>query len=202
MAAPARLILASASQARNRLLANAGLDFASVEPDVDEAAIRAGLAARGVTDAHAIASRLAAAKALAVAAGNPGGLVIGADQVLVIDGEILAKPEDCDAARAQLMRLRGRTHFLVSAVCCAAGDEIRWSAVARARLTMREFSTEFLEHYLAAMAGRVTSTVGAYEIEGRGVQLFSQIAGDLFTIQGLPLLDLIAYLRTAGLART
>jgi septum formation protein len=193
-----QLILASASQARARLLVSAGIDFAIVPASVDEHAIRRTLESQGQTDPAAVALELASAKALEVSARAPGRLVIGADQILAFDGTILTKPENPGAARKQLLQLRGRQHRLVSAAACATGRQIVWTCARTATLTMRDFSTEFLDRYLAAVEDRVTSTVGGYEIEGLGIQLFSGIEGDLFTIQGLPLIELLDYLRTAG----
>ena len=128
--------------------------------------------------------------------------VIGADQVLSVDGKIFQKPGNLPAAREQLQRLRGRSHVLSSAVCAARGGTVVWRAVDQARLTMRPFSDAFLEAYLEEAGADILGSVGAYHVEGLGVQLFSRIEGDAFTIQGLPLLPLLDFLRLHGIVRT
>lgn len=194
-----QIILASASRARRELLAAAGVAF-TVEPaDVDEPAIRAKLLSGGAgVDAAEIALVLAKAKAESVSALHPGSLVIGADQVLALDDDVLTKPKDVSAAREALSRLRGRTHELHSAVALAEAGKIVWSHVATARLTMRDFSDAFLDEYIVRAADRVTQSVGSYELEGVGVQLFKAIEGDYFTILGLPLMAVLEQLRERG----
>ena len=189
-----RLILASGSATRQAMLRQAGIEAATVPPDLDEAAAKAGFA--GGADDLALA--LAEAKALRVAAVRGEALVIGADQVLVCDGERFDKPADPAGAAAQLRALRGRTHELVTAVCVAQGERLRWRHVAVARLRMRDFSEEFLRDYLAAEGEAACQAVGAYRLEGLGVQLFEAVEGDFFTILGLPLLPLLGFLRQAG----
>jgi septum formation protein len=194
-----QIILASASRARREVLAAAGVAF-TVEPaDVDEPAIRAKLLSGGAgVDAAEIALVLAKAKAESVSALHPGSLVIGADQVLALDDDVLTKPKDVSAAREALSRLRGKTHELHSAVALAEAGKIVWSHVATARLTMRDFSDAFLDEYIVRAADRVTQSVGSYELEGVGVQLFKAIEGDYFTILGLPLMAVLEQLRERG----
>jgi septum formation protein len=190
-----RLILASGSPFRRKMLEAAGLHFEVVPPDVDEAALKRELAGRG---GAAIAAELAVAKALAISRTRPEALVIGADQVLDVGGELLDKPGDMSAARAQLMRLRGRTHRLLTAVALARGGQAVWRHAEIATLTMRAFSEEFLDAYLAKAGVGLCRIVGAYEIEGLGIQLLERVEGDHFTIVGLPLLPLLAELRARG----
>ena len=196
------LILASASQARTLMLKNAGLRFDVQPADIDEAAIRStfddGTADAAPSD---IAVILAQTKATTISERNTGAVVIGADQILVCDGELHSKPADKTAAREQLLRLRGRTHSLISAVACARDGQVDWYHEDVVHLTMREFSNEFLGTYLALAGDAVTTSVGAYQIEGPGIQLFSKVSGDYFTILGLPLLPLLQYLRTQNIVQ-
>ena len=201
MADPARaeLVLASASPFRRRMLEAAGVTFRVAAADVDEAAIRRGLSTQTETiGPERVADVLAQAKAQAVSAQCPKSWVIGADQVLAFAGELMNKPRDVAEAREQLTRLRGKAHRLHTAVCLAFGEKIAWSYVETATLHMRAFSDASLDRYLAEAGDRVTGIVGAYEIEGPGIQLFDQVEGDHFTIIGLPLLALLAELRARG----
>jgi len=192
-----QIVLASASRARRELLAAAGIAF-TVEPaDVDEPAVRRKLAAK--TAPAAVAEVLARAKAEDVGARHRDSLVIGADQVLALGDEILTKPGDAAGARATLTRLRGKTHELHSAVAFAEDGRVAWTHAATAGLTMRDFSDAFLEEYLVRAGDRIGQSVGAYELEGPGVQLFERIEGDYFTILGLPLLPVLAELRARGI---
>lgn len=192
------LILASTSAARKSLLAHAGLTFASLAAPVDERALEAPLIA-AAEPSEAIVLALARAKAEAVLALRPGAVVIGADQVLDLDGRRLVKPGDRDGARRQIGELQGRTHRLVSAVVVAEGPGIAWQHVADARLTMRPLSPAAIEHYLDEAGEGIFGSVGAYHLEGVGVRLFETVEGDYFTILGLPLLPLIGWLRSRGL---
>ena len=189
----APLLLASGSSARAELLRRAGIPF-EVEPSrIDERALEAQGPA-GPT----LADRLAEAKALDVSHRSPSRLVLGADQTLACDGELLHKPADAAEAMRQLRSLRGRMHELRSAAALARGGRILWSAASVASLSMRPFSDLFLSGYVEAEGARLQETVGAYRIEGAGLHLFERIVGDDPTILGLPLLPLLAALRDLG----
>jgi septum formation protein len=194
---PEPLILASASSARAALLRAAGVRFEIEPAEIDEARIKRLARVTGDT-AIACALALAVEKARAVSARNPGAVVIGADQILVAGEEWFDKPADREEARAQLRRLRGRAHVLATAACAIADGTVLWRATSEPELTMRSFSDGFLEDYTAAEGQVLLGSVGAYRLEGRGVQLFSRIAGDYFAILGLPLLELLDFLRTRG----
>jgi septum formation protein len=193
------MILASASPSRAALLRAAGLSFEIEAADLDETAIRAVLHADDkCPDPGDVAEVLARAKAETISAKNPEATVIGADQILTLEGEIYEKPPDMDAARRNLLKLKGRTHHLHACVCVARNGQGVWSHGEAAHLTMRDFSAEFLGAYLAAEGDTVLDSVGAYKLESRGVQLFSEIKGDYFTVLGLPLVALLNYLRNEG----
>jgi septum formation protein len=192
------LILASASPTRKRLLAAAGLEV-RVEPAlVDEAAIKRVFRADG-RSAGDCGLALAEAKSRQIAEGHRGALVIGADQILNCGKIWFDKPADLGDARTQLQALRGRTHELLTAACVFQGTARMWHAVSLAKLTMWQFSDAFLDDYLRTEGTTILGSVGAYRLEGRGVQLFSDIEGDYFAILGLPLLELLAFLRTHGM---
>ena len=190
-----RLILASQSTFRAGLLAAAGVSAEAMPAHVDEAAIKA--AAEGMS-AQDTALLLASLKAERIARRFPDALVIAGDQILVCDGRWFDKPRDLDAARAQLRDLRGRAHELVTAVLCQRGEQRIWQHVARPRLMMRDFSDTFLEAYLAMEGEVLTTTVGAYRVEGPGMQLFDSVEGEHTAIMGLPLLPLLGFLRQHG----
>ncbi len=187
------LLLASRSPARARLLADAGVRFSVEVASVDEDALKAHALTEG-EDPAAIALELAAAKALAISAA-PNVLVIGADQTLDLEGRLFDKPPTLSAARAQLQALRGREHRLHAAVVVAEGGVVVWRTVQTVRLQMRAFSDSFLDAYLEAEGEALLGCVGAYRLEAMGVQLFDAIEGDYFTVLGLPLLPLLAFLR-------
>ncbi|KGF69911.1 septum formation inhibitor Maf [Hoeflea sp. BAL378] len=190
-----RLVLASASPFRKALLSNAGLSF-DVEPaNIDERAVEQTLDGM---DAEDIALILAEAKAQNVSARTPGALVIGSDQTLSLDGEVLHKPADMEEARRRLLALSGRTHALNSAVVLARDGETLWRHVSIARLTMRDLDPGFIGRHLSNVGDAALSSVGAYQLEGEGIQLFDRVEGDYFTIVGLPLLPLLAELRALG----
>ncbi|WP_420407725.1 Maf-like protein [Hoeflea sp.] len=187
-----RLVLASASPFRKTMLENAGLRF-KVEPaEIDERAVEGALTD---LDAESVASVLAEAKAQDVAARNPGSIVIGSDQTLSIDDTLLHKPKDMDEARRRLLTLSGRTHALNSAVVLVRDDETLWRHVSVAHLTMRKLDPGFVGRHLASVGDKVLSSVGAYQYEGEGIQLFERIEGDYFTIVGMPMLPLLEKLR-------
>lgn len=188
------LILASTSATRNALLAGAGVRFAVSPAAIDERALEARELGKGA-DAPAIARAIAEAKALDVARAHPAALVIGADQVLALGSVLLHKPQDRAAAAAQLTRLRGTTHRLLSGVALARGAQILWSHVEMAELAMRDFSDAERDRILDLEGSRILGSVGAYRLEGPSIQLFGRIQGDYFTILGLPLLPLLAALR-------
>jgi septum formation protein len=186
------LVLASKSASRRALLAAAGVP-ADIHPaDIDERAIETSA---GLAGPDEVAALLAREKARAVAATMPGRLVLGADQTLALGTQRVSKPRDRAAAAEQLRALRGQTHALHSAIAVARGGTIAFEQVAVARLTMREFSDAFLESYLDAVGTAVTTSVGAYQLEGIGIQLFQRVEGDHSTILGLPLLPLLNFLR-------
>ncbi len=192
-----RIVLASASQTRQDVLAAAGLSFAVQPADVDEDQIRNRWMATGAEPAD-IAQRLADAKARQVSARRPHAVVIGADQILARGREVFCKPPDMAAARTALRQLCGRTHHLHSAVTLAIDGNSVWQHVDTAQLTMRAFSSAFLDDYLIRAGPKVCESVGSYQLEGLGVQLFERIEGDYFTVLGLPLLPLLDALRARG----
>jgi septum formation protein len=192
------LILASASPIRKRLLAAAGLEVLVKPAQVDEAAIKR-IFEVGRRDAADCALALAEAKARQVANGDRQALVLGADQILVCGKIWFSKPVDLSDARAQLQALRSRTHKLVTAVCVVRQPTRIWHTVVSAKLTMRHFSDAFLDAYLKSEQAVLLESVGSYRLEGRGIQLFSDIQGDYFSILGLPLLELLGFLRTCGM---
>jgi septum formation protein len=190
------LILASQSRARQMLLAGAGIAFEAVPADIDERAVQA---ASGLTTPGDIAALLAREKALFVSSRRPGKYVIGADQTLALANRLFSKPAGRAQAAEQLHALAGRTHELHSAVAVARDGKILFSDVAIARMTMRAMDQAGIDAYLDTAAEAVTSSVGAYQLEGLGVHLFERIEGDHFTILGLPLLPLLAFLRSERL---
>jgi septum formation protein len=192
------IILASTSAIRLQVLRSAGLTVDPVAARVDEATIRDALVAEAAHPRD-IADTLAEMKARKVAERRPGDLVLGCDQILALDGRIFAKPNSVVEAREQLVQLRGKTHRLLSAIVAYENAEPVWRHVAEARLTMHEFSDAYLDAYLARNWDSVRHSVGGYKIEEEGVRLFSAIAGDHFTILGLPLLPLLAWLGTRGI---
>jgi septum formation protein len=192
-----RIILASASAARAALLRGAGVDFAAEPAAIDESRLKRKARQSG-DSALSCASALASAKACVISRRHPDALVIGADQILAAGARWFDKPGDLAEACAQLRALRGRTHLLATAVCVARGGVPLWHAASAPELRMRRFSDAFLEGYIAAEGEALLGSVGAYRIEGRGVQLFSRIAGDHFAVLGLPLIELLGFLRERG----
>ena len=191
-----RVVLASTSASRMSLLRNAGVDFEAIRPGVDEDAAKASLLGDGAGP-RAVADALAELKAVRVSSRNQG-LVIGADQTLDLDGELIDKAADIEAARSRLKRLAGRAHKLHSGVVVALEGQPIWREVETAVLTMRPFSDAFLDGYLERRGESILSSVGCYKLEEEGVQLFTRIEGDYFSILGLPMLGLLDLLRRYG----
>ena len=193
---PQPLILASQSHARKMLLTNAGISFEAVPADIDERLVQknSGLSAPGE-----IAGLLAREKASFVSSNNPGRYVVGADQTLALGNHLFSKPAGRAQAADQLRLLAGQTHELHSAVAVARDGQMLFSEVSIARITMRQLSGEEIRTYLDTAGDAITTSVGAYQLEGLGVHLFERIEGDHFTILGLPLLPLLAFLRGQGL---
>lgn len=194
----ADLILASGSATRAAMLRAAGLDFEIVRPPVDEDAVKAGLRAEGLKPRDQ-ADALAEVKALAVSR-RRGGLVIGADQMLALGDQAFDKPANRAEARDQLLCLRGQRHTLITAAVIARDGVAIWRQIETPRLTMRPFTDAFVDHYLDQMGEAAFASVGAYQLEGLGAQLFESIDGDYFSILGLPLLAVLAFLREHGIA--
>jgi septum formation protein len=189
------LVLASRSAVRAALLGAAGIPVEVRPADIDERSVETGVPSEPPT---AIAALLARQKALAVAGLHPARLVLGADQVLALDAKLFSKPADRAAARAQLRALSGRTHELHAAIAFVRDATVVFEHVGTARMTMRSFSDRFLDAYLEAVGSAATASVGAYQIEGLGIQLFERVEGDYFTVLGLPLLTALDFLRRHG----
>jgi septum formation protein len=190
-----RLVLASGSPFRREMLENAGVDVEVVRPALDERAIEAPLAGVAPED---VALVLAEAKALDVSGRLPGALVLGCDQTLSLGDRIFHKPADMEGARRHLLALSGTTHRLNSAAVLARGGQTLWRHVGVASLTMRTLDPAFVGRHLASVGEAALSSVGAYQVEGRGIQLFERIEGDFFTVVGLPLLAVLGALRDLG----
>ncbi|MBI1622146.1 Maf-like protein [Aquamicrobium zhengzhouense] len=191
------IVLASGSPFRRKMLADAGLSFEQDKPEIDERAVEKAVEGAGLTPED-LASILAEAKALDVAQRHPGKLVIGTDQTLSLEEDVLHKPKDMEEARRRLLLLSGKTHQLNSAVVLVRDGEVLWRHVGIARLTMRHLDPGFIGRHLSGVGDKALSSVGAYQIEGEGIQLFERIEGDHFTIVGLPLLPLLSKLRDLG----
>jgi septum formation protein len=190
------LVLASQSRARQVLLANAGIAFETVAAEIDERAVQQ---ASGLVAPGDIAALLAREKAVAVSIRGPGQFVVGADQTLACEARLFSKPAGRVQAAEQLRALAGGSHELHSAVAVARDGKILFEAVSTARMTMRSLGESEIDAYLDQAGEAVTTSVGAYQLEGVGVHLFERIAGDHFTILGLPLLPLLAFLRSERL---
>jgi septum formation protein len=195
---PPSLILASVSPSRRQLLSQAGLTFDVTPSGVDEDEAKRSLLAKYAAPQE-IAETLVEMKALRVSAKHPSAIVVGGDSTLACQGRLFDKPPSIEAARKQLLALRGQTHELFSSVVVARGGVRLWHFNERARLTMRPFNEAFLDAYLAAAGGTILTSVGAYQLEGLGAHLFSRVDGDYFTILGLPLLPLLSFLAGHGI---
>ena len=193
-----RLILASGSATRKKMLINAGVLIDVKPARVDELAIKSALMAEGAQPRD-VADALAEAKARRVSMRNLSDLVLGADQVLDFQGQVFDKPKTLDDARKQLISLRNKTHDLYSAAVLYENGQPVWRHIGRATLTMRDFSDTFLDNYIAENGDDLITTVGGYKIEQSGAQLFSTLNGDYFSVLGLPILELLAFLRLKGI---
>nr|WP_070960871.1 Maf family protein [Hyphomonas sp. Mor2] len=194
------VILASGSASRRALLAGAGVDADSIKPNVDEDAAKIAMRAEGLS-VRDQAMQLAEMKAVKVSRSR-SGLVIGGDQMLNLDNEAFDKPADLEAAKDHLRKLSGKTHYLETGIVIAENGTPVWRHLARPKLSVRTLSNEFIDAYVEACGEALLSTVGAYQLEGRGAQLFTQIDGDYFSVLGLPLLPLLDYLRVRGVVTT
>jgi septum formation protein len=190
------LVLASKSDVRRMVLQAAGLPVEVVPANIDERGIETNAAA---SDPKAVATLLAREKAKAIAMKMPGRLILGADQTLALGPERFSKPTGRDVARAQLLKLRGKTHELCSGIALVRDGTLLFEDCAVARLTMRSFSESFLDRYLDAAGPAVSQSVGGYQLEKTGIQLFEKIDGDHFTILGMPLFSLLPFLRAQKL---
>ena len=195
-----RIILASGSGIRRDILDGAGLDYEVIVRPVDEAAIKASMLAEN-SRLRDIADALAEAKAMRVSRQEPG-LVIGADQIMVMDNHLFDKPKDMDEARERLLSMRGKSHALIGAVVICENGAPVWRHMCQTKLWVRDFSDEFLDWYIKTEGEALTKSVGAYRFEGPGSQLFEKVEGGFFAILGLDLLPVLEYLRTRGVART
>jgi len=194
---PETLILASGSPFRLAMLKNAGIDVEAMPAKVDERALEAPLKDSGASPED-VATILAEAKATEVSERLPGALVLGCDQTLSLGDEVFHKPADMEGARRHLLALSGKTHQLNSAAVLVRNGNVLWRHVGIANLTMRKLDPAFIGRHLARVGAKALSSVGAYQIEGQGIQLFEKVEGDHFTIVGLPLLPLLAELRSLG----
>ena len=192
-----QIILASSSEIRKTLLRNAGVEAEIQVARIDEDAIKAALIADGALPRD-IADALAEGKARKISLKNRGAVVVGCDQVLAVGNDMLSKPKTPEDAAIQLKRLRNETHQLLSAAVVYEDGEPKWRHVGVARLTMRDFSEDYLNDYLGRNWGSIRHSVGGYKLEEEGVRLFSRIHGDYFTILGIPLLELLSYLTIRG----
>ncbi|MFZ1814865.1 MAG: Maf family nucleotide pyrophosphatase [Rhizobiaceae bacterium] len=196
-----KIILASGSRIRAELLRSAGISFETIPAQISERDVEQPLV-EAEADGEIIAEVLAQAKAAEVASRNPGRLVIGCDQTLSLDGQLLHKPQDMEDAARRLLALSGREHHLNSAVCIQQDETCLWSHVDICRITFRQLEPAYIGRHLAEAGPDVLSSVGAYQIEGLGIQLVEKITGDIFSIQGLPVIPLLEQLRKLGIMET
>ncbi len=186
------IVLASTSKIRTSILGNAGIQHRTVKPTADEERLKAKVTSKIPAE---LALYLATEKALSLPAAEQANLIIGADQLLLFEGNVFSKPRDTSDARQQLRQLRGKTHQLIAALACCRNGQVLWTHTATATLHMRHFTDAFLETYLTSAGDDVSTSVGAYKLESTGIQLFERVEGDHFTILGLPLLPLLDFLR-------
>jgi len=196
-----KMILASASSSRAKLLQAAGLSFEPIPANVDENSIKDSLKAENAT-AEQCAETLAELKAVKISQANADALVIGADQLLECNGDWFDKPADMNGVKSHLLKLRGQTHTLATSVVVAQNGARIWHFNASPQLSMRNFSDAFIERYIAQVGEKALLSVGAYQLESEGIQLFSRIQGDFFAILGLPLLELLSFLRGHDVVQT
>ncbi len=194
------IVLASGSASRRALLAGAGIDAVSVKPNVDEDTAKAAMRSENMS-VRDQAMQLAEMKAVKVSRSTPG-LVIGGDQMLNLEGEAFDKPVDLAAAKSHLRKLSDKSHHLETALVVAEGGTPIWRVLTRPKLTVRALSEDYIDDYVAACGEALLTTVGAYQLEGRGSQLFTRIEGDYFSILGLPLLPLLDFFRTRGVLQS
>ena len=191
------LVLASSSPFRRMLMENAGLSFEARAAEIDERAIEAVLDASNATPDQ-VAAELARAKALDVSRHMPDAIVIGSDQTMSLGQRVYHKPKDEEEARTHILSLAGKTHRLNSAIALVRNGSVLWDHISHADLTVRPLTVEFVDSYVDRCGEKLLGSVGAYQLEGEGIQLFSEIQGDYFTILGLPMLPLLAKLRDLG----
>ncbi len=201
MAVSRPVVLASSSETKRKILANAGIAFETAKPLLDEGKLKKKLTADGM-DGGALPLALAKAKACDIAENNPGLLVIGTDQILECEGRRFDKPQDLTEAWQQLGDLSGKTHSLISAVSIARDDQVIWTYSDRAFLSMRILSADFMDFYLQTQGEKNLCVTGLYQLEGLGSQLFLSVEGDFFTILGLPLFPLLEFFRSQGILET
>lgn len=191
------LVLASASPFRRYLMEQAGLEFSAYPANIDERLVEVPIRESGATP-EKIALELAIAKAKDVSSRHPGAFILGSDQIMSMGMEIFHKCESLSEARERLISMRGHTHRLTSAMAVVRNDQVLWSCAEAADMTFRNFSDAFLDEYIERAGEKVLLSVGAYQYEGLGQQLFEKVEGDYFTIIGLPMLPLLAALRNFG----
>lgn len=204
MNASSDFILASGSAVRAKLLSNAGVPFRAIPAEIDEDALKNAYLknASNPSELESLALYLAQEKAKDVSSRHPEALILGADQILLFEGQVFNKPRDADDLRQNLKILRGKTHQLINGTTLFRDRDEIWSQTKTCRLTMRDFSDAFIDSYIEAMGDSVLACVGGYQFEAMSVQLFDHVDGDYFTILGLPVLDLMDPLRNAGVLAT